>query len=354
MNFFYRYIDAKYLSSKDKEGLHLQIFLSVMCIIAAQSCSILIIYSLYIDIFIFVIISTAGVLAFLFGLLLNRAGKTRVASFVYIFSMTALSLLATHFFGISSNAQWLIILALLPALLYFDFTVTQKICIVLVMPILINLQMILPTSTDYLMENSVFLKYYYANATMLGTILVLILNQIISSKISELRKKDLEAYIEMSHIDPLTKLNNRRYAELFFNQLRRRNKDDQCIFCMIDIDNFKKINDTYGHDTGDIVIKFIADVLRQNTRQTDLKCRWGGEEFLVVMYRCNAEMGQKILEKIRNAVEDAVIESSSGNIRVTITGGAMVLTDYNIEAAMEDCDKKLYEAKHSGKNKIVF
>jgi len=352
MNFFYRYINARYLSSKDGKGLHLQIFLSAMHILAAQATAILIVYSVYVGIPLFVFISVSGVLAFTTGFLLNRAGKIRLASLVYVFSMTSLSVLATHFFGVSANAQWLIVLALLPAILYFDFTKVQKICLVIIMPVLINIQMMLPTSD--LVEDIVFLKYYYANATMAGIMLVLALNEIITRKLAELRKKDLEAYKEMSYIDPLTKLNNRRYADIFFNQLNRRGQDDQCVFCLIDIDDFKKINDIYGHDTGDIVIKFVADVLRQTIRHTDLACRWGGEEFLVVMRMCSLETGKKILEKIRNTVEQESIQTGSGCIKISITGGAMVLRDDNIKATMDGCDKKLYEGKQSGKNKIVI
>ena len=124
--------------------------------------------------------------------------------------------------------------------------------------------------------------------------------------------------------------------------------------CLMDIDNFKNINDRYGHDVGDTVLKFIADVLRQNIRHTDLACRWGGEEFLVVMRMCSLETGKKILEKIRNTVEQETVQTGSGCIRISITGGAMVLRDDNIKATIEDCDKKLYEGKHSGKNKIVI
>ena len=121
----------------------------------------------------------------------------------------------------------------------------------------------------------------------------------------------------------------------------------------MDIDDFKTVNDTYGHDTGDIVLKVIADILRRYARQSDLVCRWGGEEFLIGLPKCNMEIGRDILEKMRKAIEDETIHTASGGIKVTVTGGASILADSSVKSALEDCDKKLYEGKRSGKNKIV-
>ena len=353
MNFFYRYIDAKYLSSKDSDNLPIQIFLSVLLALAILACVTIGSYFIYTNTPFFVAVFASFILALIAAFLLNNTGKTRAASFIFVFTVIISSFFATYYFGTGVNAQWITFLALLPAVLYLDFTNTQKICIVLATPLLINAQISLPifhlTSTPII--ESTFLKYFYANTILVGTLAILGANAIISRKLFELRSKDIETYKNMSYMDPLTRVGNRRLADFFFNQLRRHS--GPCVFCLIDIDNFKTINDTYGHDVGDIVLQSVANILRQNVRQADLVCRWGGEEFLVAMRGCSMETGLAILEKIRRVVENEAIDTGSGHIKVTITGGAKALENSDIEATLKDCDEKLYEGKRSGKNRIV-
>ena len=355
MNYFYRYIDAKYFSSEDSKNLQLQIFLSVMVTIAALAHVILSVYFLYTGRYFYFTVSTLGFSVHIIALIVNRAGKIRAASFIYVFAIIAYTFLATFFFGTNVNAQWLILLAFLPTVLYFDFTKTQKICLVIAMPVLVNVQQVFPElySPPVIMENSSFLKFFFTNTIVLGLLVILAVNEIIYRKLTELRTKDIEAYKNMCNIDPLSMLNNRRYAEIYFSQLIRSAHENPCIFCLIDIDDFKAVNDIYGHCAGDIVIQSVAEILRRNTRQTDMVCRWGGEEFLVVMRNCSLKSGQATLEKIRQSIENEAIQTDAGIIKISITGGAKLLTDNNIKSALEGCDKKLYEGKQNGKNRIV-
>ena len=194
MNFFYRYIDAKYLSSRDNKDLQIQIFLSIMLVVAVFSHLVLALYFVSVWSPTYIAVSAAGIALYLAALTVNRAGKTRAASFIYVLGITAFSVAATYFIGTDVNAQWLILLAILPTVLYFDFTKLQKTCLVAAMPILVNLQFLMPQLIPIpaTYQGSQFLKFYYANTIVIGTLVILAVNEGISRKLAELRTMDLE------------------------------------------------------------------------------------------------------------------------------------------------------------------
>lgn len=313
------------------------------------------IYFAFLGIFLVVALNFFDVLVYIVTFFINRAGKTRIASFILLIKISVFSLTATFLFGTSVNAHWFVMVAALPAVLYLDFTKIQKICIAAALPVLLNLQLSFPIMfyPPFDMSDNTFLSFSFANIVVLSGIFVVALNVIITHRISAMQLKEIDDIRHISNIDPLTELNNRRSAEDFFEKLVSDNQTIPSVFCLIDIDDFKLVNDTYGHDAGDIVLSTVANILRNNTRQTDLVCRWGGEEFLVVLPKCSFEVGQRILEKIRKSIEDEVFPTEAADVKVTITGGASALTDGDIKSALSACDKNLYEGKRNGKNQIV-
>ncbi len=164
-------------------------------------------------------------------------------------------------------------------------------------------------------------------------------------------------------IDPLTGINNRR----FFDQrvieevtaVIRKNVDISCLF--IDIDHFKNINDSYGHRTGDNILKGVAKIIRELLRSTDVVARYGGEEFVVLLSYKNREKATEIAERIRKTVEKKTFTTSqNGNITVTISIGINTLksdqhrgnTEEITSAFLEYADRALYQAKNNGRNRI--
>jgi len=158
--------------------------------------------------------------------------------------------------------------------------------------------------------------------------------------------------------DPLTKLYNRRYlyntAE-YSLELAKRNKTDISII-ILDIDNFKSVNDTYGHQFGDTVLMSLAKKLQELSRKSDIVARWGGEEFLILFSQTNMECALKKSEKIRKEVEKLVVNLEDGKeLKFTISVGVSqieIKSDTTIELAIGRADEALYEAKHNGKNKV--
>jgi diguanylate cyclase (GGDEF)-like protein len=159
----------------------------------------------------------------------------------------------------------------------------------------------------------------------------------------------IEEIKDMAYKDALTGIYNRRYffeiANKMYLTALRNNKKISLIMC--DIDHFKKINDTYGHNIGDIVIKNTAQILEKNIRKNDVVARFGGEEFIVFLYDCNIENGAKIAEKIRKTIENIKIK----NIKYTISLGVSSKGN-TLEEIIHNADENLYKAKKT-RNKVI-
>lgn len=163
---------------------------------------------------------------------------------------------------------------------------------------------------------------------------------------------------DISQQDQMTGLLNHQAFFETLSQLRKRKSRDQQNFCLalLDIDNFKKINDTYGHLAGDYILTGVAEVIKNIIRKTDLAARYGGEEFAVVMTDTNLQEGVKICERIRKEIAERPFDIDGQTVFITISGG---ISTSNLFAGDEDCqfvgavDSLLYHAKRTGKNKIV-
>ena len=124
---------------------------------------------------------------------------------------------------------------------------------------------------------------------------------------------------------------------------------------MIDLDHFKQINDTHGHEIGNVVLKRVADILLAEVRTTDVVCRYGGEEFAIIFPETHLNLAIKVADRIREMIAFTPVKSSVGDISVTASMGASVYMKASIlpiEEFIDSVDKYLYEAKQSGRNCI--
>lgn len=159
--------------------------------------------------------------------------------------------------------------------------------------------------------------------------------------------------------DPLTHLLNRRsFSELSENNLdlARRYKYDLSIV-MVDIDHFKKINDTYGHSVGDDVIVMLADILREVFRRSDIIARYGGEEFIALLPKTSQERAMSFAERLRSTVQQSPMQlKGSKDVFITVSIGVSKVEnglENAIEKAIKQADSNLYAAKEGGRNKVV-
>ncbi len=155
--------------------------------------------------------------------------------------------------------------------------------------------------------------------------------------------------------DTLTGLQNRRGANDFIEKLIKRHDEKGFCVCMCDIDFFKKVNDSYGHDIGDNVLAGVAQTLVENVSSECLVARWGGEEFLIVFPNMNGDEARSILDKIRSRVKKIEFDTGSATFSITVTYGlAEYGFDGNSEAVVKEADDKLYIGKENGRDQIVF
>ncbi|WP_011580687.1 MULTISPECIES: PleD family two-component system response regulator [Chelativorans] len=165
--------------------------------------------------------------------------------------------------------------------------------------------------------------------------------------------------VEMAITDPLTGLHNRRYLDSHLQSLfdRAEARRRPLSVMIVDIDRFKSINDTYGHDGGDAVLRAVAARLRRSLRGIDLVCRYGGEEFVVVMPETELSIAERVGERIRQQIAEGafLLGDSAGAISVTVSIGvaALLQPQDTVEALMKRADMALYEAKSSGRNRVV-
>lgn len=174
-----------------------------------------------------------------------------------------------------------------------------------------------------------------------------------TQKVQELRLKQL------AMTDSLSDLLNRRSffdrAQLAVQRVREGSLPGLFI-CMLDLDHFKRINDSYGHAVGDKVIQKVAGILRENTREEDTAARVGGEEFALIIGSKDAVRVKRALERIREKIEQTTITIGDAKLGVTVSIGVSAYhkSEVDIQTALTRADGALYKAKSSGRNRVEF
>jgi diguanylate cyclase (GGDEF)-like protein len=169
----------------------------------------------------------------------------------------------------------------------------------------------------------------------------------------DLTPEEFQALERLAVTDPLTGLANRRGGEQnISSELSRAKRQRTPLSCiLIDIDRFKEVNDTYGHQAGDHVLREISGLLRRTVRAYDILVRWGGEEFLIVLPAVDLDQARRLAERVRHAVE---LLETNGIGPVTISAGAATLdADYDFDEMLSQADRRLYQAKAAGRNCIA-
>lgn len=169
--------------------------------------------------------------------------------------------------------------------------------------------------------------------------------------------KTLESHLlyRESHFDTLTELANRRGFYEYYSDLicvQEGKKTSSVIMC--DIDFFKKVNDTYGHNAGDAVLKYIADILRESVGENGEAVRWGGEEFVLLLPGMELSQASRLAEDIRRKAESSVCEYEGTQIKITMSFGVKELEEeLSADENVSEVDLRLYRAKETGRNKVV-
>jgi len=189
-------------------------------------------------------------------------------------------------------------------------------------------------------------------------IAVYVLKREIARKTMLLQERNAEL-TKLAMLDPWTELyNRRRFYELAGIEFALAQKSGITFgLLMIDIDWFKKFNDKFGHDIGDQIILHLAQTFKTYFRVNDVICRFGGEEFIVLLPKTTEEMAKNIAERIRQLISEDEFNISDGRIvKYTLSIGVATfrMSDDDLDQIVKRADKALYEAKHEGRNRIVI
>ena len=183
------------------------------------------------------------------------------------------------------------------------------------------------------------------------------LNQLVRQRTTDLEQANL-ALNQQARTDFLTKLPNRLAFSEQFELLQRQAIRQKSSFTLVllDIDHFKTINDTYGHDAGDVVLRKVAQALSQRLRQRDVLARWGGEEFILLLPDTSAQGALIVCEELRQCLMQLMIEYDHQQVSVTATLGLAQLDDVQLELIrwQSAADIALYQGKKTGRNKVVL
>ena len=169
------------------------------------------------------------------------------------------------------------------------------------------------------------------------------------------QKENEEKLFKEASTDALTGLYNRRQFEAMSAMALAncvRQKSPYCVM-MLDIDHFKHVNDTFGHDMGDVVLQKVADVLNKTHRDSDIIARYGGEEFIVFLSNTDVENAKIAAERIRSGVEKAVIMAGETQVPITISLGISATQNGDISAMTKEADIALYYSKENGRNRVT-
>jgi diguanylate cyclase len=210
---------------------------------------------------------------------------------------------------------------------------------------------------DFVLEDKEVVMHvftHYAVTMLLGGVLVhYVCEYTINSNRTYLRLKDA------AEKDYLTGLYNVRQFNLFLAESTEvaKQKEEKLSIILLDIDHFKSINDTYGHNSGDIVLRNIGRVIQKSSRSFDIVSRNGGEEFSIILPDCSSKQALSIAERIRKSIEAEIfVLADKTELRVTVSIGIATYPERtdNTEGLLEEADVNLYRAKNLGRNRVSF
>lgn len=211
-------------------------------------------------------------------------------------------------------------------------------------------------TADYMYQNTTFIPLMSSTGEV--THLCLIVYDVTDNAVHKLDlEKANEELALLSQTDGLTRLFNREHWERCMQAEYKRWSRSQhaSSLVMIDIDHFKKVNDSYGHMAGDDVIRDLSRLIREHVRETDVSGRYGGEEFAILLPDTNLENAQIFAERLRKEVENSIVIHNDIEIKYQVSLGIaeVDLSIKNYEAWIECADAALYRAKQTGRNKVI-
>lgn len=284
---------------------------------------------------------------------LRTTGNFKIASLMVVFVMGTLCLYMLCTGGsYSTGSFWIFIM---PSLIFYIFGFKRGRILLLLLIITAVTIVFWPDNPLLQTEYPLHFSFRFLGALLSVSIIAYAYEFTLEDGRNELLILS-QKYEKLSRRDELTSLSNRRdIAEKIDNEVSRfeRNQHPFCVL-MLDLDNFKQINDVHSHHCGDHVLSEVGRTLSQSTQKRDCVARWGGEEFLVLLPETGIQQARIIAERLRENIADMDCSYQDIPIRITLSIG---IAEFNQNTTVDDmikrADKMLYTAKHGGKNMVV-
>lgn len=290
-------------------------------------------------------VNVGSIVWYSYAFCLTRKEKNKQAFMLTILEVYFHAVLASRFFG--GNSLFILPLFGIYMLQFIAFkNILINICVIILSIIALIVAF---THGGSIEIDSDVLYFFIVMNSIIVSVFISFFGIIFSfqgDNIEEIKKK--------YYSDWLTGLNNRKYVEeKMFKELGGL---DSCAVCICDIDNFKSINDTFGHDIGDIVLKIVSNMIKQHASTFSCEvARWGGEEFMLKLNNTNKIITQNFFNNMRKAIEAKYIPEINSNI--TVTFGVCYVKNpntYSVQNYFKLSDKLLYDGKKDGKNRVIF
>lgn len=305
----------------------------------------------------FIILNCFSLTTYVVAYILVRHKKNLGTFLVITYEATLYAFLSTCLLGTESVSIICFFLVLLLQVLAPYGTVRLRVINSVLIWLAMLISQLFAINAEPLIELSETAKHVLSivnyQITFWGLLVQILAYNYVRRYAAEYSEKQFTQMAEQAHTDPLTGLYNRRFADVYFRKLRNVSIDCEYAVALLDIDDFKIVNDTYGHANGDLVLKELALLLVRNLRKGDMIFRWGGEEFLVVLENVNLQLAYQILDKARSTIEATPIHISNENIFITVTIGVCTLESHDLKGSIECSDRKMYQGKKKGKNIVI-
>ena len=294
--------------------------------------------------------------------------RKKISEIISLFILlTNLDLFALYFTLVTGSAAGVELYPLtltgICYLLTFDLKKPRWICPVFALLSALICLFITIFSKGFFTDKFIYGLEFYKAHCVFTTVIVLcsfvLLSITYERMLKEKNRKEAEQREELMHIanhDPLTGLCNRRriWEFLYLCENEKNTCDKNFVICIFDIDYFKRVNDTYGHDCGDYILVQISDLVRKTLPEDVRIGRWGGEEFLLLFSGYTDDDAINEIEKIRKIVDEAIFDYCGTKIHITLTFGVSSSTYCETaEHIIVDADKQLMKGKIQGKNRVV-
>ena len=305
----------------------------------------------------YLILSFANIfftLAWIYGRKVNTSGNQPLAALILSIEVILHNIAAVSILGWESGFQYYLLTALIFNVFRNDLKKEETIGIVFIF-IGLFIALRLYTSTQiYVHEEAWLFEIMYYNNIMLALSVMSLIAYFFKEATT-----DHESRIEiLANTDHLTGLQTRRsmQKDLDGDIKRCLINEKESVVILADIDHFKTINDTYGHDYGDKVLREIAQRLKENLRYGDKIYRWGGEEFLIILTDISLNDAKNVAQSLRNDVSSAIFAFEKHEFNVSMTFGMARLNNIsiNIENIIKEADQALYHGKENGRDCVIF